>query len=161
MVCLNHIHVFKHYKLFISLKYKRLKYLMNMLDSGSELRSTSSVHGVVPKVEGMVCLNHIHVFKHYKLFISLKYKRLKYLMNMLDSGSELRSTSSVHGVVPKVEGMVCLNHIHVFKHYKLFISLKYKRLKYLMNMLDSGSELRPTSHIHVVVPQGRLYGSSR
>ena len=28
-------------------------------------------------------------------------------------------------------------------------------------LLDSGSELRPTSHIHVVVPQGRLYGSSR
>ena len=44
------------------------------------------------------------------------------------------SYTPLPGPLPKVEGIVCLNHIHVFKHYKLFISLKYKRLKYLMNM---------------------------
>ena len=33
-------------------------------------------------------------------------------------------------LLPKVEG----KSFHVFKHYKLFISLKYKHLKYLMNM---------------------------
>ena len=36
--------------------------------------------------------------------------------------------------LPKVEGIIYLNHIHIFKHHKLFISLKYKCLKYIIHI---------------------------